>query len=479
MTVGAPAARRATLDVLLQIAGRALNGLLGVGVTVILVRSLGERAFGSWATILAVATMAAYFGQLGLAQVAVSRALADPARRAEWIGALCGLRTVLAVPVAALTTGVLLLLADDREMRLAGVIVSARGLLGGLTALRTVFQADTRNDLGVAVELFEGVLWAAAVVALATMPRATIVEYGAAFVACSVVAVAWQTHLALRRWPVRFRVSREMWGKLVRDGLPVGLSGVLILAYGRIDQVLVFELAGHRAAGLYGAAYRLFERAEMLPAAVMTTMFPLIAAAYPANVPRVRRLFAAAITYVTMGTLPILAFTIVTADMLVELLFGAEFAESAGAVRVLMAAFVLVGVGYACGYTTTVLHLRGQFARYALVALIFNVAANFVVIPRYGFVGAAWITLATELLVLLLTLRAIIGRIGPSLDVGRLGRVVAASSVLALALVLARSLHAPLVALVVLAAALTPTLMLLVRAITVREARALLSRDPV
>ena len=59
---------------------RALNLALGVGVTLLLVRTLGTEGFGRWSVLLAVFGFVRYFGSLGLAQVAVERAAADPDR---------------------------------------------------------------------------------------------------------------------------------------------------------------------------------------------------------------------------------------------------------------------------------------------------------------------------------------------------------------------------------------------------------------
>ena len=59
---------------------RALNLALGIGVTLLLVRTLGTDGFGRWSVLLAVFNFVSYFGSLGLAQVTVERAAADPQR---------------------------------------------------------------------------------------------------------------------------------------------------------------------------------------------------------------------------------------------------------------------------------------------------------------------------------------------------------------------------------------------------------------
>ena len=124
---GARAASRATAgrDIAGQMVLRALNLALGVGVTLLLVRALGTDGFGRWSVLLAVVGFVSYFGSLGLAQVAVERAAADPERAGHWLGALTTLRLALIGPVTLLSLGVCLLLADDAAMRVAAVLVCA------------------------------------------------------------------------------------------------------------------------------------------------------------------------------------------------------------------------------------------------------------------------------------------------------------------------------------------------------------------
>ena len=70
---------RAALDVAVQVAGRALNLIPGVVVT-LLARTLGDDSFGQWSTALAVVQIGATVGDFGLEQVAVGEAAAERGR---------------------------------------------------------------------------------------------------------------------------------------------------------------------------------------------------------------------------------------------------------------------------------------------------------------------------------------------------------------------------------------------------------------
>ena len=76
--------------------------------------------------------------------------------------------------------------------------------------------------------------------------------------------------------------------------LPIGISGLMIIAYARIDQVIVFAIAGSNAAGLYEAVYNVLDQSHFVPFSILTTLAPVMAAAWPAD--RARMLRAARLT---------------------------------------------------------------------------------------------------------------------------------------------------------------------------------------
>jgi O-antigen/teichoic acid export membrane protein len=482
MTAGAPgrgaAASRASAgrDIAGQIVLRALNLAMGVGVTLLLVRTLGTDGFGRWSVLLAVIGFVSYFGSLGLAQVAVERAAGDPERSPHWFGALLTLRLALIGPVTLLSLGVCLALADDSAMRIAAVLVCATLPIAVLSALSVVFQLQVRNVVVTAIEAGNGIVWAAAVGVVALLDGG-LVAIAAAFLGVATLTNAAYLVLALRASPIHFRGSRALWGDLMRQGLPVGIGGLLTLGYGYVDQVIVFEVAGVRDAGLYGAVYRIYERAQFLPAAIMTTLFPLFVTARDHDPARVRRLFHTAVDYLVLTSLPAFAITLAGPEPITHLLFGAEFDDAAPALPLLMATFVVVSLGYLTGYLIVAYNLQRKFLLIGIGALVFNVATNLALVPAYGFMAAAWLTLATEVLVMSLSMWIVYARMGIAPTGEHLGRIALAATATGLAAWGLREAGLPTAAWVAAAAAFYGVLIVAFGAVKLAELRALVRRD--
>ena len=470
--------RRVTLDVGVQIAARVVNLALGVVVTLVLVRALGSRQFGVWSTLLAITQITSSFGELGLTQIAVSRAASEPNREPEWLGSLLSLRLVLAVPITLMSILAVFIIIAGESGRLAGTILSLVLLVGAAGTLSAVFQLRVRNHVSMLIMTLNSVVWGAGVIVVAALSGG-MVAFASVFLASSAFTTAITVLWAIRLAAVRLHHARHLWRPMLRVGLGLGAAGILVTLYVKLDQILVFEFVGSRQAGLYGVDYRLLDQIQFIPISVMTTLFPLIASAFPAYRDRVRNLLQITAEYLAMASFPILIFTIVAARPIIHILFGQSFDPAAPALPILAGAFVSISFGYLVGNMVVVLEIQGLFLRYAALGLFINAGLNLIFVPRYGFLAAAWITLITEVTVMSLSMRRVLGALEMKPRFGRLARILLAAGLMGATMVLAKLVDAPFAAVVAVAAASYIPALFLVGALTMSQIRSALRRDSV
>jgi O-antigen/teichoic acid export membrane protein len=386
------------------------------------------------------------------------------------------LRLALSIPTLIVGLVVLLLIQRDHAMLIAGAILLLGFPFSAGSSLQVVHQLRMRNTLPMVVLTINSVVWGAAVLVIHERGGG-MVALAVAMTGTAILTAMLQAFAALRLVRFKLRPSRRAVARLLRTGVPIGVAGLLVIAYARIDQVIVFEMAGSREAGLYGAVYRVLEQAHFIPVSVLTTLAPLIAASWPDERERMLRIVRLAAEFLAIGSLGALAFAIVAAKPLVRLFFGADFLDAAPALPVLGGAFVLICFSYLTGNLLLVLGLARRSVTVGLIALVVNVAGNLLLVPRYGFMAAAWMTLATEVAVVLGALWFIRGALGlHRLPIGRVGRIALAATLLCVALLGMRSIGTPLAGLVAGAVVIYPALLLGLRALELDELRILLLR---
>jgi O-antigen/teichoic acid export membrane protein len=454
--------QRAASDILMQVAVRVANLALGVVVTALLVRTLGTKGYGEWGTAFIVLGLIGYFANFGIEEIAIREAAREPESEFEWIGSVMALRLIVLVPVMAAALVAIVLLHTSQAMLIAGVIMVVAMPFGGISALGLIFQLRVDNRVPMVILTIRSVLWGAAV-AIIYLGHGGMVALAASLVITNSVGSIVQA-LAARKLVGRWaRPNRTYIGPLMRRAMPVGVSGLLIIAYGRIDQTIVFSIKGPREAGLYASVYILLDSAHFVPGSILTTMSPVMAAAWPHDPARLRRAARLTLELMCVGSFGALAFATVAAVPVVRLIFGAGFVEAASILPVLGGAFVLICFGYVNDNLVLVLGKQKRRVVIGLVALVVNLIGNFALVPAYGFKGAAWMTLITEAVVVAMETKIVMDALGIKRpNVSRIMRTASCALVLAGELAITKSLGAPLWALILLSCLSYPALLLAV-----------------
>ena len=166
----------------------------------------------------------------------------------------------------------------------------------------------------------------------------------------------------------------------------------------RADSVIISVYRDFDEVGLYSLAYRILELSTLLGAAFLTSIFPVMARR--ARDGRLRESVQVAWDVFVIAGAALAACGAVLAPELVRVAGGSEFADAAEPLRVLLAAGALAFVNGVIGYALIAVDRQRRALWLNATGLGMNVALNLVLVPPYGIVAAAVVTLFSELLVL-------------------------------------------------------------------------------
>ena len=417
-----------------QVTLRVLLMPISVITVSLTARTLDPDGLGVWTAVGAYVGIWGVLTDLGLTTVAMQRMAAQPERESEWLGALAGMRlalSVLAVALCAATVPIFLATGHVAAWILTLTIFSTGG-----SALMSVFNSRLRSGLALSFSVLQSFLWLGIVVTF-WLTGASVVDFAIANVIVIAIVCTLQVRAAHRYASIAWRAGRELWRPLMRVAVPLGIASVLITIYYQIDSVLLLQLSTPEEAGFYGAAYRFLAPLLVLPAAVMSSFFPVLSAANVTDPARVRRLVQRAAELMAVISLPALAGAIVLSGPIVDALYGDQFARTAEVLPILVIAYVSICFGSLAGFLAPLLNLQWRLALYSAVGAAANIGLNVVLIPRYGALGSAWATVATEILTMMLMLgTALVAlrlRVRPWRLLATLAVAVAMTGVMALA----------------------------------------------
>jgi polysaccharide transporter, PST family len=384
------------------IADKVVRLGLGLVVWLWLARQVGPEAFGQWSFALAFAALFAVVGGLGFDGVLQRELAADGADVPALLGTASALRLAVGFAAAVLCVASAWWLRAGQPAVVALVALNAAVfVLQSSLVVDYLFQARMNNRP--AVVAVNAAFFAATLLRLGLLAaQAPLVWFGATLVleaalaAALLIRAARRDGFALSGWRYDAATARH----LIAQSWPLLLSGVAVMIYMRIDQVMLAAMVGDEAVGQFSAALRLSEVWYFVPAAILSAAFPAMLArrkeghqAYERYLQKLYDLTA----WMGLGAAVLVSFC---GPWLIDRLYGDAYAEAARVLQIQTWAGVAVAMSYVHGKWLLAEGLQRLGLFYTLVGCACNLALNAWLIPRHGAVGAAYATLAAQVGVL-------------------------------------------------------------------------------
>jgi PST family polysaccharide transporter len=364
------------------IADRIVRALVGVLVGAWVARYLGPAEYGSLAYVLAYVAMFYAFATMSADSIIVRDIVQKPEEAPEILGSALVARLALG---AACWIGAVLCTAvvsrGDHKTVILSAIVSGVLLFQAADVFDLWFQSQSQSKRTVIAKLVGYLVTSGIKVAL-ILQQAPLFAFAWAL-AFDAFAAAIAQFLAYRRYRTArpWRPLRRTAKAILSQAWPYMLSGFAIMAYIRVDQIMIREMLGPRELGIYAA---------VLPISQFWRRKVADEASY------IRTLVLVFRTFFYAGAASALV-TIAASGLIVRSLFGPQFADGAVILAVHSVSNIFCFLGIAHGLWLVnerrfAVRLHGT-ALAALTAL----SMNFVLLPRIGLVGAAYAAIVAQI----------------------------------------------------------------------------------
>lgn len=389
-----------------QVIGKIITLILSVTATILLTRRLGTNGYGQYVIIFSFVSFLVAIGEWGTQIIGV-RELARSQNKGAVFGSLFALRTLLAL--AASIIGVVIvvflpLFADIKTISLFSLFL-VFGLINE-SSMETVFQSLVRMDLKVIINIFSSIIFLTATVFLLKLnPNiwAPITGWLLALVLTTVSSFLIAKKLLKDN---KITISLPLISRLIRESLPMGALLIMFSTYDRVvDSFFVKHFFGSTEVGLYGLAYKIYGNLILPAYFLANSIFPMLSNSKSQNFKKTLKL---GFIFIGLGLLVLVPIVLIFAKPIVVLIAGNEFIPAIPVLKILTLALVFSYINHLTGFSLIALNKQASSFKIGVIALIWNFISNLVFIPKFGIIAAAWVTLSTELLVALLSLRTTI-----------------------------------------------------------------------
>lgn len=365
---------------------------LGVGllVSVWVTRYLGPEQFGSLSFATAFVFVFSSLASLGLDWIVVRNIVRDPTRRDETLGSAFLLKLLGGVVTFGLTLAAIALLRPtDQMIRLLVGIIAAGTIFQAFGTIGFHFQSQVQSRYAVYAKSSSYLFISAAKVVLILLhaPLVAFAWAGAIEIVLGAVGLVVAYRISnhhLRNW----RATRAMAEELLRDSWPLLLTDIVMLAYMRLDQIMLGEMAGSAEVGIYSVAVLLADAWCFIPMAVTSSVFPSVVEARERDTELFhQRLQKYYNLMAFLGYAVAIPVTLV-AGWVVTFLYGSAYHAAGSMLTGLIWAGLFINLTIARSSFLTAMNWTRLHFITDFLGLVCNVALNLVLIPRLGGMGA-------------------------------------------------------------------------------------------
>ncbi len=396
--------KRLAVNTGVQILGKAIMVLVSLITTGILTRRLGIEVYGQYIFITSILVFFDSLADFGTSIMGVREASRKEGEEQVkvWTNTLIS-RLIMAGLSLALGIIFIFFWNDFREIRIEAILAWVMILFTSLAgSFGVVWQTRIRMEIKVLIEVM-----------FPTIFLLCLWIYGGnislrwifgTYLFARIVTLTWGWWLG--RGTIKFKlVDKKLISKILKISWPMGVYLLIFSAYDRaVDSLMIQRYLGAREVAWYGLAYKIYGVLIQPAYFLVNGIFPILSKKQKQSTSN--NIFKTSAIILFLSSVLVIIGVWLMAPMMVSILAGSEFGASVGVLRILIVALLFAYMGHLVGFTLISKEGQKEMLGVGLIILIFNLIGNLVVIPRHGIMGAAMVTVLTEMLSLgLMTLR--------------------------------------------------------------------------
>lgn len=377
---------------------KLLRAVLGVLVGAWVARYLGPSQFGELAYCIAFIAIFQSITNLGLDGIVVREIANDPQRANTVLGTTFQLR--LSVGLLAWGCAIFLYGLTNSFAEQGIWIITLVGAAMIFQAADTVdlwFQGNSQskrtviakiiaylisNTLRIAMILLEAPLIVFAII-IAFEGALTAIALYVSYKRFPCIGI-WQNHLIEAK-------------KLLAESWPYLISGLSIVLYMRIDQIMIKSILSERELGIYAAVIPIANLWNMIPVTICASVAPMFAKMrlqsseqFSEALVKLFRLFWALCFIV-------IAVVLISSGFIIRMMYGAEFVEAIPVLDIYVLTCIPIFMGVGQGLWLLNERKQNLYLIQTIFGVIVAVVTNLILLPIWGIVGAAITAVVTQI----------------------------------------------------------------------------------
>ena len=220
------------------------------------------------------------------------------------------------------------------------------------------------------------------------------------YIIANLIAFAFEYYILTKNIvKPKFEIDVEFYKKITIIALPFAVTGLLYTIYYSIDIVMLTNIVGDYATGIYNATYKLISVLTLFYSVYTAVIFPVMSRLFKNDKKLLIISYEKSIKYLMLIIIPIAIGTMLYSSDIIQLIYGHAYNQAASVLSILIWTVCLLFLSGASNTLLNASHKEVTVTKIYAIAAVFNVVLNFVMIPHFSYNGAAITTVLSDVLI--------------------------------------------------------------------------------
>jgi O-antigen/teichoic acid export membrane protein len=369
----------------------ALSKVISFAYFYAIARIMGPHATGVYFFAVSVTSMFAFLSDLGVTQVVIRSVASGQGNGGRQLGAALRFK-LFVTPLAILVSLAYGHFKDASPETMQAIGMAC--LVMAADSLHLLFYGALRGKQDLRPEAL-GMLIGQSLTAAFSLTAALSGLGPVWLVGGLLLGSLWNLFWSLRN--IRTHAADWLAPKLndlrllLVEAWPFMLAGFAVKVYSFIDPMVVEAYHGITAVGVYSVAYKMTYAFQFLPMTIVAALYPALSAAWAKkDLIQIERVFLGTYRLLAAVGFALSAGLSALSPKLIPFIYGDNYLGAIVPFQILPWVILAIFMDFPIGSLLNATH-RAKLKTYAMLATTgVSVAANFLLVPRYGTVGAAW-----------------------------------------------------------------------------------------
>lgn len=368
-------------------------------LVIIIARYLGDVGFGKYSFALAFTALFSIFSDLGFSTLTIREVARDKSLAQKYISNGSFVKLILSIVTFVLIVIIINIMEYPSDTILAVYIAGIYAIITSFNQfLRSIFRAFEKMEYEALTRTSEIVL-IFSLVLVSIYLNLSLMVILLCYLMGSLVRLIISMYLIVANFvKPTLNLDTPFLKKSFAEALPFGISGIFVTIYFKIDSVMLSVMKGDAVVGWYNAAYQLIFGLMIISSIIVGVIFPIMSKYHEKSKNNLKSIFIYASAILFFISIPILIVGYYFADKIIITIYGIGYFESINALKILIFVIPIIFLTSLFGPTLESMNKQRTVSLVAGANALLNVILNFLLIPKYSYIGAAVATTVTETL---------------------------------------------------------------------------------